>query len=83
LPDKHKEEAMFLEPFTCGAELPDGRRCDEAARITDAEYIYREEFIEGRFQQILDEIHYTLECPKCGEWKRIETVHMNKTSAHV
>jgi len=72
---------MFSKPFQCGAELPKGRRCDELAKVTDAQHIYREDSVQGRFEQILDEVHYTMECPKCGPWKRVETVHMNRTFA--
>ena len=72
---------MFSSPFPCGAVLPNGRRCDELAELIDAEYIYREEFIEGSFEQILDEVRYSMECPKCGPWQRVEVVHMNQTLA--
>ena len=70
---------MFSKPFKCGAELPKGRRCDEWATVTDAEHIHQEDLVEGRFEQIVDEVHYTMECPKCGPWQRIETVHMNRS----
>ena len=72
---------MFLEPMQCGAELQcgaklgDGRKCEEIAEVVDAEFVYRKEFEGGRFEQILDEVHYTMECPKCGRWNRVETAH--------
>lgn len=72
---------MFSQPFKCGAVLPNGRRCEQLARVVGADYVYREEFTEGRFEQILDEIHYTMECPRCGPWKRVETVHMSRELA--
>jgi hypothetical protein len=72
---------MFSQPFRCGAELPKGRRCDALASVTDAEYIHREELIEGQFELLLDEVRYTLECPKCGPWQRVEVVHMNRSTA--
>ncbi len=74
---------MFSKPFKCGAVLPNGRRCEELANVIIADYVYREEFSEGRFEQILDEIHYTMECPKCGPWKRVETVHVSRGLAAV
>jgi hypothetical protein len=48
------------------------------ASVIDADYVYREEFSEGRFEQILDETHYTMACPTCGPWKRVETVHVSR-----
>jgi hypothetical protein len=74
---------MFLEPIECGAELGDGRKCKELAQVIDTEFIYRKEFEEGRFEQVLDEIRYTMECPKCGQWKWIATVHSSRTFAAV
>src|SRR5438128_300466 len=70
-----KENRMFLEPIQCGGELGDGRKCEESAKVIGTEFVYREELEEGRFEQILDEIHYTMECPKCGQWKWTATVH--------
>ena len=70
---------MFLDPIECGAELGNGRKCEEIANVIDAEFIYREEIEEGRFEQVLDELHYTMECPKCGRWKRVETAHSSCT----
>ena len=72
---------MFLESIKCGAVLGDGRKCQEIANVIDTEFIYREEFEEGKFEQILNEIHYTMECPKCGQWTRAATVHSNRTFA--
>jgi hypothetical protein len=69
---------MFSKPFKCGAVLPKGRRCEELARVIDADYVYREESGDGRFEQILDEVRYTMACPKCGPWKRVETVHVSR-----
>ena len=69
---------MVLEPITCGAELGDGRTCEEIAKVIGTEFIYREEFEEGKFAQVLDEIHCTMECPKCGRWTRSATVHSNR-----
>ena len=72
---QRKEDRMFLEPMQCGAELGDGRKCEEIAKVIDAEFVYRKELEEGRFEQVLDEVHYTMECPKCGRWKRVATAH--------
>ena len=66
---------MFLEPMQCGAELGDGRKCEEIAKVIDAERLYRQELEEGRFEQVLEEEHYTMECPKCGRWHRVATAH--------
>jgi hypothetical protein len=43
--------------------------------VIDAGFVYRKEFEGGRFEQVLDEVHYTMECPKCGRWKRVATAH--------
>ncbi len=74
---------MFLEPIECGAELGAGRKCKELAHVIDTEFIYSEELDEGRFEQVLEEIRYTMECPKCGQWKWVATVHSNRTFAAV
>ena len=66
---------MFLEPMQCGAELGDGRKCEEIAEVVDAEFVYRKEIEEGCFEQVLDEVHYTMECPKCGRWNQVATAH--------
>jgi hypothetical protein len=66
---------MFLDPTQCGAELGNGTKCEEIANVIDAEFIYRDEIEEGRFEQVQHEIQYTMECPKCGRWKRVETAH--------
>jgi hypothetical protein len=72
---RRNEVRMFLEPIQCGAELGDGRKCEEIAKVIDAGFVYRKEFEGGRFEQVLDEVHYTMECPKCGRWKRVATAH--------
>jgi len=69
---------MSSRPFQCGARLPDGRRCDALAAVIDTEHIYREDFVDDGFEQIVDEIRYTMECPRCGPWKRIESKHMSR-----
>jgi hypothetical protein len=69
---------MSSRPFKCGARLPDGTKCDALAIITDAEHIYREDCACGGFEQIVDEIEYTMECPRCGPWKRIESMHSSR-----
>jgi hypothetical protein len=75
---------MFSQKmFKCGAVLPDGCRCEEVASVIDADYVYREEFSEGRFEQILDEIRYTMVCPRCGPWTRVETVHVSRGLAEI
>jgi hypothetical protein len=28
---------------------------------------------------VVDEVEFTMECPRCGPWKRIETVHQSRT----
>jgi len=72
---------MFSQPFQCGAELPKGRRCEEWAKLTDAQYVHHQDVVEGRFEQILDEVQYTMECPRCGPWHRVVTVHVNRPAA--
>ena len=73
---------MFIEPtIKCGADWGGGETCQEFAHVIDTELIYREEFEDGRFQQVVDEVYVTIECPKCGTWTRAETVHSNYTYA--
>ena len=72
---RQQEDRMFLEPMQCGAELGNGRKCEEIAKVVDAEFVYRKELEEGRFEQVLDQVRYTMECPKCGRWKRVATAH--------
>ena len=74
---------MVSRSFQCGARLPDGSRCDATVSVKDAKHIYREDFADGGFEQILDEIHYAMECPRCGPWKRVETVHISREMAQV
>jgi hypothetical protein len=28
---------------------------------------------------VVDEVEYTMECPRCGPWKRVKTVHQSRT----
>jgi hypothetical protein len=70
---------MFSKPFPCGARLPRGRRCDALAQVIDVEQTHRAEFDEDRFSLVTDEVEFTLECPRCGQWKRVETVHRTET----
>jgi hypothetical protein len=51
---------MLSRPFRCGARLPDGRRCDALATVTDSEHTYHEDADEGGFEQIVDEVEYTM-----------------------
>jgi hypothetical protein len=74
---------MMSRPFKCGARLPDGRKCDALAVVTDAEHIHHDDFAEGGFEQIVDEIRYTMECPRCGPWKRIESMHLSRELCEV
>ena len=72
---------MFLQPIQCGAELGGGRQCREVAHVIDTKITYQEDFEEGKFEQLLDEVQNTMECQKCGKWTRITTVHANHTFA--
>ena len=72
---------FFQEIMQCGAELGDGRKCEEIAKVIDAEFIYQKEFDERGFEQVLDEVHYTMECPKCGRWNRVATAHSCSTTS--
>lgn len=74
---------MFLETIYCGAELGNGRKCEEIATVIDEERVYRKELEEGRFEQVLEEEHYTMECPKCGRWQRVATAHSCCTTSMV
>ena len=71
---------MLIEPtIECGAQLGGGRTCKELAKVIDTEITYREEFKAGRFEQVVDEVYYTMECPKCGTWTRAAAMHSTYT----
>jgi hypothetical protein len=70
---------MFSKPFPCGAALPKGQHCDSLAKVIDLAHTHRTEFDDDRFELVVDEVEYTIECPKCGSWKRVQTVHQSRT----
>ena len=72
---------MFSKSFPCGAVLPQGDRCEEIATVVDIDHIHHEDFVEGRFEQVVDEVQYKMRCPKCGPWQRVESKHRNRTFA--
>ena len=74
---------MFIEPIgiKCGADLGGGRKCQEIAHVVDTEVIYRVDFEDGKFEQVVDEVYYTMECPLCGTWTRAATSHSIRTFA--
>jgi hypothetical protein len=72
-----------LEPNQCGGELGGGRQCEGTADVIGTEFTYREEFEEGKFEQVLDNVHYTMECPKCGQWTWTAIAHSNRTYSTV
>ena len=79
---KLKEDQMFIgNNIECGANLGGGRKCKETATVIDTEVNYRKEFADGGFEQVVDEVYYTMECPKCGTWSRAETMHSSCTFA--
>ena len=59
----------------CDNDLPDGTRCKELATETNVQFVYRNEVVDGHWQQVLKEIHRTIYCPKCGHWVLHETVN--------
>jgi hypothetical protein len=79
---KQKEYDMLLQPTTkCGANLGGGKKCEENAKVIDTAIVYRKEFDDQGFEQIVDEVCYTMECPKCGTWTRAATMHSTSTFA--
>jgi len=66
--------AVTLRPIKCGADLPDGTKCNKFATVTNTRYVYdRQPTIGGRPDYNLKEIHYRAVCPKCGERKVVES----------
>ena len=66
-------EISAMQQITCSNELPGGTRCGETAKLVSTQFVYRQEFIEGQFDQILSEIHYNINCPKCGQYTLVTT----------
>src|SRR5690349_15898913 len=66
-------EGMSQRSITCGAQLPDGSTCKEAATVTKTQYVYdRKPLVGSDPDYSLRAIHYTAVCPHCGERKIIE-----------
>jgi hypothetical protein len=64
---------MAPNPRKCQAELTDGTRCAELATILGIRYHYTKRPSEsGQVEHYLDETHYQLHCPKCGERTHVE-----------
>jgi hypothetical protein len=65
---------MTATPIKCGADLPDGGKCDQVATVTNARYIYNRKTpaSDGRDELVLNEIHYSATCPNCGDRAIIE-----------
>jgi hypothetical protein len=64
---------MAPDPRKCEAELADGRRCDELATILGIKYHYtRRPGEAGQVEHHLNETHYHIHCPKCGERTHVE-----------
>ena len=64
---------MTPEPRICGAELDDGGKCQEKAIVQAVQYYYRPR--PGQVVptlHVLKEIHYRVDCPKCGDRLQIE-----------
>jgi hypothetical protein len=65
--------AIILRPIKCGAQVPDGSRCNEFTTVTNTQYMYdRQPTIGGGSDYNLKEIHYMAVCPSCGELELVE-----------
>ena len=56
-----------MERMICHAERADGTYCDGVAAVTAARFVYKYELIDGQDEQILNEVDYAIDCPKCGK----------------
>jgi hypothetical protein len=65
---------MTSTPIKCGADLPDGGKCDQFATVTNVRYIYDRKPApgDGKDELVLNEIRYRATCPNCGERAMIE-----------
>jgi hypothetical protein len=62
-----------MQQITCTNALSAGGPCGEQATLLNTQFIYRQEYTDGQFEQILSEIHYNIECPNCGRYTRMES----------
>jgi hypothetical protein len=65
--------SVARRPIKCGASLPGGGMCDRDVTVTNMRYIYdRLPVTDGKDDLVLNEIHYTAQCPDCGERTLVE-----------
>lgn len=62
-----------MKQILCQAEKDDGTRCDGLAEMTSARFIYKRKLIDGREEEVLSEIDYAIDCPKCGKRTIVDT----------
>jgi len=62
-----------MQQITCTNELPGGTRCGKPAQLVSTQFVYRQQYIEGQFEQILSEVHYNIKCPHCGQYTLVKT----------
>ena len=64
---------MKPELRKCGAELGDGKKCEEMALVLGVHYKYAmRPAVEVPAMHVMTEAHYYIRCPKCGERTQIE-----------
>ena len=64
---------MMPRPIQCAADLADGTKCDQSATVTKIHYVYDRQPVGGEPDGYnLNEIHYSVVCPNCGQRTLIE-----------
>jgi hypothetical protein len=64
---------MIPQTRICNAVLADGTKCQESANVHNISYIYEaNENASGVTDKALTEVHYDLQCPKCGRRTHVE-----------
>lgn len=67
-----------MQSIICHAELPDGSWCDGLATVTAARFVYKLELIDGHDEQVLSEVVYAIDCPKCGKRTLVDRADSNE-----
>ena len=67
-----------MQSIICNAELDDGSQCDGVADVTAARFVYQREIIDGQEDQVLSEVVYAIDCPKCGKRTLVDRANSNE-----
>ena len=67
---------MAATTVECDARDSQGRPCGAIALVTKVHYKYvpHRTGSSGEVEQVLEETHYDIECPKCGPRRQVQKV---------